>query len=288
MTLLVRDEQDIIRDNIEFHLAHGVDHIIATDNASQDGTREILDEYHRLGVLDVIDEPGRNYAQWKWVTRMAFSAREDYCADWIINNDADEFWMPKHGCLKEEISLQRNDILSCNRLNMVFAHDDDSIAPWHQRIICRVAEQIPKPLLANPLKDELPAPYFYLQLPGKVILKSKGLLKVHQGNHGADYDRPTSTQDSSTIIYHFPIRSKEQLLLKSKQGGEAYANNTEFSINTGWHWRRWHGMLNETKVNTLLADALPNQVQLKSDIASRTLVEDATIKDYFREQIVGV
>jgi hypothetical protein len=32
MTLLIRDEEDIIDKNISFHLKHGVDFIIATDN----------------------------------------------------------------------------------------------------------------------------------------------------------------------------------------------------------------------------------------------------------------
>ncbi len=38
MTLLVRDEQDIIRENIEFHLAQGVNFFVVTDNKSVDAT----------------------------------------------------------------------------------------------------------------------------------------------------------------------------------------------------------------------------------------------------------
>ena len=34
MTLVVRDEVDIIRQNIDFHLARGVDYLIAVDNGS--------------------------------------------------------------------------------------------------------------------------------------------------------------------------------------------------------------------------------------------------------------
>lgn len=51
MTLLVRDEEDILRENLEFHLARGVDEIILMDNLSADGSASIAREYERAGVL---------------------------------------------------------------------------------------------------------------------------------------------------------------------------------------------------------------------------------------------
>ena len=36
MTLLLRDEEDIVRENLDFHLAQGVDRVIVTDNGSED------------------------------------------------------------------------------------------------------------------------------------------------------------------------------------------------------------------------------------------------------------
>ena len=57
MTLLVRDEQDIIADNLDFHLAQGVDEVIVTDNGSEDATLDILAEYESRGVVRVIHEP---------------------------------------------------------------------------------------------------------------------------------------------------------------------------------------------------------------------------------------
>ncbi|MDG1462240.1 MAG: glycosyltransferase family 2 protein, partial [Gammaproteobacteria bacterium] len=89
MTLLVRDEEDILRANIEFHRAMGVDFFIATDNKSVDSTAEILKDYERQGLLHYIYEGTDDYNQTEWVTKMARLAESDFDATWVINNDAD-------------------------------------------------------------------------------------------------------------------------------------------------------------------------------------------------------
>ena len=68
MTLLVRDEADVVDAQIAFHLHAGVDFVIATDNASSDGTTEILERYERAGILRLLREPGDEMRQAEWVT----------------------------------------------------------------------------------------------------------------------------------------------------------------------------------------------------------------------------
>ena len=106
MTLLVRDEADIVSSNIDFHLDQGVDFIIATDNLSVDGTTDILRAYERRGVLHYIHQTDDDYAQHRWVTNMARLACTQFAADWVINNDADEFWCPDRW--RSEASAQRH------------------------------------------------------------------------------------------------------------------------------------------------------------------------------------
>ena len=78
VTVLARDEADVVDAQIAFHLAAGVDFVIATDNRSQDGTTEILESYARQGCLHLIHEPGGGLPQGEWVTRMARLAATEH------------------------------------------------------------------------------------------------------------------------------------------------------------------------------------------------------------------
>jgi glycosyltransferase involved in cell wall biosynthesis len=94
LTVMVRDEVDIIAAFVEHHLAQGVDLIIATDNGSVDGTTEVLQRYADLGVLELHHDPVFRKQQHAVVTGMARRASTERGADWVINADADEFWVP--------------------------------------------------------------------------------------------------------------------------------------------------------------------------------------------------
>jgi Glycosyl transferase family 2 len=104
MTMLARDEADIVDAQLAFHLNAGVDFVVATDNGSTDGTTEILERYERAGLLYLIREPGNAILQSEWVTRMARLAAVEFGADWVINTDADEFWWPRSGSLKDVLA----------------------------------------------------------------------------------------------------------------------------------------------------------------------------------------
>ena len=93
MTLLVRDADDVIGSNLQFHLHAGIDHFIVMDNLSTDGTREILRAHERQGLVTYIHQPDDTFAQARWVTAMARRAYDEG-ADWVINNDADEVLVP--------------------------------------------------------------------------------------------------------------------------------------------------------------------------------------------------
>lgn len=226
MTLLVRNEEDILRDNLEFHLSQGVDFFVCTDNLSEDGTLDILDEYRRLGVLEWRREDSDDYSQHAWVTRMARAAVDEHRADWVVNNDADEFWMATSGSLKERLASQAPEVLAieCRRYNFPEIVDCDHALPFYRRMLFRDLHSVNA--LGHPL-------------PGKVCHRGLEDVVVAQGNHTVSNKlgpvTAPSTQDIE--ILHFPVRSYQQFEQKIVLGGAAYGRNTQLDPAVGGTWR---------------------------------------------------
>ena len=278
MTLLVRNEIDIIRQNIEFHLRRGVDFVVATDNGSSDGTREVLAEFAHAGMLHLIDEAGDDFDQARWVTRMAYVAGSEHHADWILNADADEFWFPASGHLKTELADADADVLTCQPRHQLFAHDGSGPDGFTD-IVHRVRQPVPQPTLTDLLTDPLPVPFYYLDLGPKVICRARGLVEVHQGNHAATYAGECREGSANIAVYHYPIRSFAQFVRKIDRGGACYARNPGLPPGLGWQWRRWYRMLLAGHPARVFADALPSAARLERDVRDGFVVVDAALRD---------
>jgi len=260
MTLLVRDEEDIVADNLDFHLAQGVDEVIVTDNGSVDGTLEILRAYEARGVVRIIVEPTDDYSQGRWVTRMARMAATEHKADWVINNDADEFWWPREGTLRTLFEGLGGDVGAVvgHRTNFVPRPEDDR--PYWERMTLRERESL------NPVGKPLPPKLAHRAHPEIVVV---------QGNHrikGPDVG--SEVDDGSIEILHFPMRSYAQFENKIVKGGRAYARNKELPEKTGRTWRRLY--------ETWEQGGLPAhyEASVVAEAARKDLLEDTRLRDY--------
>ncbi len=205
MTLLARDEEDILAANLDFHLSRGVDFFIATDNLSVDRTPDILRSYERRGLLHYIYEPDDTYAQYRWVTRMARLARTDFSADSVINNDADEFWWPECGNLKEVLLTVPTscDAVVVERTNFLPRPmaDGDFFAN-----VMTVRERQSCNALGRPL-----AP--------KACHRAFPDIEVDQGNHAVRRNGLVLPAVAAAIsILHFPVRTYRQFAERTRQG----------------------------------------------------------------------
>jgi glycosyltransferase involved in cell wall biosynthesis len=281
MTLLVRNEADIVRDNVEFHLRNGVDHIVAMDNGSVDGTTEILSEYEAAGVLSLFREPSEDFHAAEWRTRLAHIARESCSADWVITNDADEFWRPPARDLKEVLKSRQEQALWCRRVNMVNCVEGLSESkPWHERLLFGVRKPCRWPALQDHLKDPLPNPYFYLPLPGKIIARTQGFVAVAAGGHAVEYEGQWDQGDCDVTIYHFPVRSKVGFERSVRQIGSAVVRNRSLKPEISWKYRRWYQMLVEDgTIDRAFAEVFPGCVRLRIDALMGRVARDTCIRD---------
>src|SRR5439155_8290050 len=137
MTLLARNEADIVDAHIAFHLNAGVDFVVAIDNGSEDATTEILESYARDGYIHLTRDGGE-LKQADWVTRMARRAATEFGADWVINSDADEFWWPRGGSLKDVFAAVPARFGSVRGMWRHFAPRPDSEEFFAERMTVRV------------------------------------------------------------------------------------------------------------------------------------------------------
>jgi Glycosyl transferase family 2 len=200
MTLLARDEADIVDAQIKFHLNAGVDFVIATDNLSQDGTTEILESHARAGQLHLIREDGEYLQQAEWITRMGRMAASEFGADWVIHSDADEFWWPRGDSLKDVLASipARYGIVRALLRHFVPRPDDES--SFAERMTVRMSS-------SAPIND--PRSLFRPNL--KIIHRADPSVNVSIGAQ--------RLLDSSLVplrgwypveFFHFPVRSLEQ------------------------------------------------------------------------------
>jgi Glycosyl transferase family 2 len=275
LTVLARDEADVIDAQIAFHLNAGVDFVIATDNASQDGTTEILESYAREGCLHLIREPAEGLRQAEWVTRMARLAATEHGADWVINTDADEFWWPRGGSLKEmlEAVAPRYGIVQAFWRSFVPRPDDEEF--FAERMTARLSQRAP---INDPTSVYRPVI--------KVAHRADPQVTVGRGNH-ALVDSPLLplTTWYPVEVLHFPLRSRAQWARKVELQGEAFTKHIE-RAGTGYHLKSYDA-LQSGRIEEQHSALVVDDDELARGLADGTLVMDTRLRDTLRELQVG-
>lgn len=218
---MVKNEADIIGATMK-NMVRQVDFLLVLDNGSTDGTREILDYYARYAPVTVIDDPEVAYYQSQKMTELAQRALR-IGADWVVPFDADEIWYSPHGRIKNVLESCTDAVAQAKIFNHL-GHPDEGLSPWRQR-------------------EPLPLP--------KVACRTGPQLTIHQGNHGCDYgnNRLVHGTEGLLEIRHFPYRSPEQLIRKTRTGAAAYAA-TDLPEHVGAHWRQ-HNLFDDETLRTV-------------------------------------
>jgi Glycosyl transferase family 2 len=227
-TMMVRDEIDIVAAMVEHHLAQGVDLLIVTDNASVDGTTELLEQYAVTGRLELHHDPVHQKQQKRVVTAMARRARTAHRADWVLNLDADEFQIPL------DRSLTVRDCLGQTPLHLnAFTVDVVNLVGPAATSGGGIGRLAWRDLRSD---EELQGIGVHAQPTPNAVHRGESDVTVEQGNHFVSL-RSNGQPDPAiaTEVLHLPWRSWAQLERKVLNAGLGYEANPDLQPSPNHH-----------------------------------------------------
>ena len=210
LTLLVRDEADVVEWQLLYHYARGIDFVVATDHRSVDGTTEILRRFEGEGRLRYIRDDSDRISQAEQMTRLARIAATEHAADWVIPSDADEFWWPRRGTFHEILEAVPAEVGVVRGFIRTFAPRPEDGRPFFERMT----------ILARPVAD-----HEDIYLPNvHVVHRAHPTVNVTRGFHDAYADGlGRLIRDWCPFeVLHFPNRTSAQSARKYDQGFRAW------------------------------------------------------------------
>jgi Glycosyl transferase family 2 len=287
MTLKVRDEADVIEDNLRYHRALGVDFFVVTDNASVDGTSEILERYAAAGLAHItrVETGTLRDDEESWTTQMARRAATEFEADWIFHNDADELWWPLRGTIKDALEGIPADYGAVVAPRSEFVPRPDAPGSFAERMVIREARSSLQPKVAHrgdphavvmSQTHEVASPgpggdlWHALRPPGRM---------VHRGTRGTGEEEEGGDRGIRLVwaptwplrIFHFPLRSFDQ-----------FRRRTEiFLYHGGWRdsgrFKRLRRAYEAGRLEELYAELVWDDAQVEDGIRAGQLVRDDRI-----------
>jgi hypothetical protein len=285
MALKVRDEGDILESNLRFHHALGVDHFVVTDNGSTDETPEILGRYAEAGLVTVISEPGTDYrvAGAGWLTQMARLASTELGADWVVHTDADEFWWPVSGSLRDTLGAipPQYGVVVAPRIE--FVGRPDGPGTFAERLTVREARSRLQPKVAHRAEPDVVSldrgahdvavegpngVAETLRPPGRAVHRTVRDSDGAQEEPGSDETRLVWAPMWPLRILHFPVRSLAQ-----------FKRRTEVAIFEGHYpdwgrFKRLREIYEQGRFEELYAELVLDDEDVEEGIREGRLVRD--------------
>lgn len=270
MTMMVRDEADVIEAMIVHHVNQGIDRFIVTDNGSVDGTTSILNRYAQAGLVDLRIDPVHRKQQSTAVTSMARDAYTQYGADWVINADADEFWVSKSGSLTVKQALEEtpSSIQSFTAPVIDMTGPPARAGTGLNRLIYR----------DNRTDAELRRVGLFAHSTPDAVHIGHASVEVAQGNHKVSLASLGQPPEHAMIeALHFSWRSWEQFSQKVANAGRAYKNSPDLTPSPNHQGMRDYVRLQQGSLLAHYVARHPTVQELVDGLADGTYTIDERI-----------
>lgn len=200
--VVTRNEADLLRQNLEHHLAWGFDHALVADNESDDATSEVLLSFgDAITHLRLASFHARHVALGTLLARAEARLGE---ARWVAVSDTDEFWwapLPGIGALLASVPPEA---LALNTGQKLFLPTDADAATGP--VMCRRRYRT--------ARDASPLHTSYVR--GKSIYRA-AWLRSHtlDDNHRSRSIAPASWRRTGTpLVHHYMVDGEEAFVRK--------------------------------------------------------------------------
>jgi hypothetical protein len=270
MTTVVRNEANIVEDFVRHSLAVGVDHVILTDNGSDDGTKDILADLARTLPVTLRHEDG-DFDQDGFAQAMVREAIGRLGASWVASFDVDEMIvLPAGQSLADALSGTAR-VAVLERTNVFPTRDGAATWDWRRDPGLRGTWPLSQPAgLIDPAVP-IPFPFFAYRLPSKVLFRPQGFVRVGLGGHAVVLDPPADPVPSALQLWHYPWRGQrhiEEAVLRRRPEFEATPRST-----SNGKYRRWLKMLDAgAGLDAVIAEILPRPEDVPGLVAQGVVV----------------
>jgi hypothetical protein len=235
----------------------------------------------------VISEPSPELREHgaEWVTRMARLAATDHGADWVVHGDADEFWWPLTGTIKDALAAVPSTYGVVLGPRVEFVARPDGPGTFFDRLVYREARSLLRPKVAHRAFEDvivlhrgqhdvtagtdLEDAWQRLRTPGRPVLRT-----VRPEGPGSSEERLVWYPRWPLRIFHLPLRSFEQYRHKV----EAMLNDP---VSGGGGMRgRLRERYESGRLDELYAELADDDAAVEAGIAEGRLVVDRRLRDF--------
>ncbi len=244
-SLSVKDEVELIEPAVHHLLAIGVDHIIACDMGSTDGTYQALEKYRsndNFWLFQLDDTSGDRFDD-HWARTNVALARSTDC-DWILFADADEFWIPASGSLRDCPLLERADVLVVDRYNVPNVPGEtaimDGLRSANHDTLLLITETFEDG--QSHMRNHPQDPIILAKQEPKLMARVDRIGALEAGGHDVivgDSQPLRRAKPSDIVIAHVPFTSQDRFKRKVDNICNAWPAGQEPDDEAlAWHWRR--------------------------------------------------
>jgi predicted O-methyltransferase YrrM len=300
-----RDEEDLVEDNLRFHAEVGFDPIYVLDHGSVDRTGEILEGLAREGLVRLLRMEREYFSSVELLLQeVAVLMRRESGAGWMAVVDADEFWVPRSGDVRDSLRgdgpgflVERFEMMPPRSLEGVvgaaFLEGADLRA-----LPVPVELDIQRAVGEGPARDaarawcrrhEIPAFPYLPRSRTKVLVRIAGLEEVSLGAHMARHEdgAPEALPAQELRIHHYAVRGLAQMRAKVAKHLQLLADRSDLSDFMNWHIRFLDRFFDEQELEEYLLKAFPDPDEVQRLEAAGALVRDGAVGEVLARARAG-